>query len=213
MKKGLSLIELVISIVVIGIVSLSFPMILTQTSNSMRVALQQEAILSAKTYAGTIMSLNWDINSDISTEYGGKAMVLDTVSDPELSTIVDTNMRAGHVAGFGRRALLLNTVTDTLSTPTTKAAWLNPNPPTAIEHVNNANQNLAVNINDMDYIARFVLSASVDYVTDTTNYAARNINFFFETNNAAADITNIKRNTISADNVGENIKIVLRANS
>lgn len=55
MKKAFSLIELVVTIVVVAIVSLAVPNVIKQISTSNARSLTQESILNAKTYLGLIM--------------------------------------------------------------------------------------------------------------------------------------------------------------
>ena len=54
-KKAFSLIELVISIVIISIISISVPVIINQISNANAKSLTQESILNAKTFIGLIL--------------------------------------------------------------------------------------------------------------------------------------------------------------
>ncbi len=75
-KKGFTLIELVISIVVISIAVMSIPMLLERAGKSDEFSLMQESILAARTKIQNITTYRWDENSlDPVT---GKIYILDT---------------------------------------------------------------------------------------------------------------------------------------
>ncbi len=54
-KRGFSLIELILSIVVVAIVSTSIPLVLKTTSELNQKAITQESLMNAKTYMGLIL--------------------------------------------------------------------------------------------------------------------------------------------------------------
>ena len=54
-KRGFSLIELILSIVVVAIVSISIPLVLKTTSELNQKAITQESLMNAKTYMGLIL--------------------------------------------------------------------------------------------------------------------------------------------------------------
>lgn len=54
-KKGFSLVELVVSIIVIAIVSISVPVVIRQVANTNAKSLAQESILNAKTFIGLVL--------------------------------------------------------------------------------------------------------------------------------------------------------------
>ncbi|MCZ6150614.1 type II secretion system protein [Campylobacter ureolyticus] len=59
-KKGFSLIELVLAIVIVAITLASLPKIVSQTQKSNELAIKQELTYSAKTLMGRIVSMPWD---------------------------------------------------------------------------------------------------------------------------------------------------------
>lgn len=59
-KKGFSLIELVLAIVVVAITLAALPNIVAQTQKSNELAIKQELTYSAKTLMGRIVSMPWD---------------------------------------------------------------------------------------------------------------------------------------------------------
>ncbi len=60
LKKGFSLIELVLAIVVVAIALAALPKIVSQTQKSNELAIKQELTYSAKTLMGRIISMPWD---------------------------------------------------------------------------------------------------------------------------------------------------------
>ena len=54
-KRGFSLIELILSIVVVAIISTSIPLVLKTTSELNQKAVTQESLMNAKTYMGLIL--------------------------------------------------------------------------------------------------------------------------------------------------------------
>lgn len=63
-RKGIAMIELIFSIVIMGIVLMSAPMLIQQSIKSGNVALQQEAIAAAASQISIILSMHWDENGD-----------------------------------------------------------------------------------------------------------------------------------------------------
>ena len=54
-KRGFSLMELILSIIVVAIVSISIPLVLKTTSELNQKAITQESLMNAKTYMGLIL--------------------------------------------------------------------------------------------------------------------------------------------------------------
>ena len=78
MKRGMSLIELILSIVIMGMVVMTLPLLLLQTQSNVAFSLQQEAILAAKQTLGSILTYQWDMRSyDANASY---AYVLDVAN-------------------------------------------------------------------------------------------------------------------------------------
>ena len=101
MRKASSMIELVIAIVVMGIAVMTLPMMLERTQANNAFAMQQEAILAAKTQIGDIITFPWDENSLSTTS--NVVAVLDTDSVGNYQREVNTTRRVGHVAQDKRR--------------------------------------------------------------------------------------------------------------
>lgn len=63
MKKGFSLIEIIVTIVIISIVMITIPKILQTVNNSLSFVQKQEAIYNAASLVGSVLKLSWDENN------------------------------------------------------------------------------------------------------------------------------------------------------
>ena len=73
-KRGSSLIELILSIVVVAIISTSIPLVLKTTSELNQKAVTQESLMNAKTYMGLILKAPFsDKVIKVSTNIGGSS--------------------------------------------------------------------------------------------------------------------------------------------
>ena len=73
-KRGFSLIELILSIVVVAIISTSIPLVLKTTSELNQKAVTQESLMNAKTYMGLILKAPFsDRVIKVSTNIGGSS--------------------------------------------------------------------------------------------------------------------------------------------
>ena len=74
-KKAIAMIELIFSLVIMGIVLMSAPMLIQQSIKSSNIALQQEAIVAAASQTSIVLSMNWDENN--SNTAAGESPILD----------------------------------------------------------------------------------------------------------------------------------------
>ena len=73
-KRGFSLIELILSIVIVAIISTSIPLVLKTTSELNQKAVTQESLMNAKTYMGLILKAPFsDKVIKVSTNIGGSS--------------------------------------------------------------------------------------------------------------------------------------------
>ena len=73
-KRGFSLIELILSIIVVAIISISIPLVLKTTSELNQKAITQESLMNAKTYIGLILKAPFsDKVIKVSTNIGGSS--------------------------------------------------------------------------------------------------------------------------------------------
>lgn len=199
MKRGVSLIELIISIVIMGIVVSTMPVVLTQTTDNNTFALRQEAIMALKTQMGKILTYDWDANSYNQTNQ--IAYILATNGDAELTA------RAGLVPLAGRRRFS-PTGTNSTPSPFTHAAG---DPMNDISDFNNNAMTLADsvisttlnNAEHLDYIYRndMNITTTVNYLSDAANYTQQTETFNFGTT-ANANTSNIKMVRVTATGAG-----------
>jgi type II secretory pathway pseudopilin PulG len=164
MKKASSMIELVIAIVVMGIAMMSLPLMLTRTQSNNEFAMQQEAILAARTQIGDILTYRWDENS---TNSKFVSAVLDTNST-NFKRYPDENStrRIGHVKGDKRRKFF-NAIT-----PATSVAHLgnlfDGNDTDDIDDFKDTNKTVvdSSEITNLDYRFDFNMTTNVGYVSD-----------------------------------------------
>lgn len=205
MRLAMSMIELVISIVVMGIVVMSLPLILTQVQNNNAFALQQEAILAAKTKIGNILTHEWDETTYAAS--AGRSFVLDTAGDGELNRVGTSTQRVGHVDADYRRKLFPNT---------TNATNIATHGTSDIDMFHNQNVTLSVapigeGAGALSYIFNLRLDPSIVYVSDTATYSDDSLSFTFGVN-AAGGTTNIKRIEVQVRDTDANALITtLRA--
>ncbi len=97
MKRAISLIELILSIVIIGLVVSAIPTVLTRTNDNNEFSLRQDAILAAITKIKGVTSHEWDHHSY--NVIDGKSYILNTTS-PNATL----NSRPGLTKQSGRRS-------------------------------------------------------------------------------------------------------------
>ena len=198
MRSGASLLELVIAIVVMGISMMTLPLMLTTTQSNNTFAMQQEAILMARTQLGDIVTYRWDENS-IDGNY--TIAVLDTNSS-YYKRYPDSNStrRVGHVKGNKRRKFFSYKRYATLDTALGKENSKYDD----IDDFDTENRNLSdSNANDTNATLGYKLSdtnmsISVTYLNDTPTNP-----FDFNTSkplNSTQRSSNIKTLTLSLRN-------------
>jgi hypothetical protein len=201
LRNGSSMIELVIAIVIMGIAIMTLPMMLTTVQNNNNFALQQEAILMARTQLGDIMTYPWDEHSEDSSFNVG---ILDTNGDNDFNR---TN-RIGLVKANKRRKFF--------TLPTSATAPINLGQDTGdyddIDDFNTKNMNLSIAADTNATIGYKIdsnMTISVKYIDDNTSYPLAT--FDFNASSTPADTTNIKMIEVSLHNSQLDGNITLRA--
>lgn len=100
-RPAVAMVELIFSIVVIGITLMSAPMLIRQASKSGYVAIQQEGIGEAATRVNMIVGYDWD---EADTRDSFAATILQT--DTNVSELNESNVKTnpdGSISGSGRR--------------------------------------------------------------------------------------------------------------
>jgi hypothetical protein len=182
MRPAVSMIELVFSIVIIGLSVMTIPVMLTQSSESTLVSAQQEAILAGSTKLGNIVSHAWDINQTDSERNGGYAKV---VSVPT-GHMALRNPRVGHLAGDKRRRFYADA----------SQASINAN---GSMHIDGyiGNETLVNASGSGDYLMEYNSTTDVCFISDTPNggnYGLADVNITMPIGcpNPAINPTNIK---------------------
>jgi len=203
-KRGaIAMIELIFSIVVIGIVMLSIPNLIHTAASSGYVALQQEAIATASAQINLIMTKHWDENNTV------EAVILRTTNGtPSLNDRNGTVTRGFNLSGGGN------------ANATTIGSELNDFDD--MDDYNGTSTTLRnfsdTNITAGDIIdTEITISTQVNYANDSTSSASdynnsRVIQYNFDPSNATAT-TNIKTISIelttnnSAEELSKDIKL------
>ena len=178
MKKGFSLIEVVLAIVIIAISMMSVPMLLKQSSKSNEFSIIQESILATSTKLGNILSYSWDKNS-----YDASNAILRTLDvkngDSELDRVIgsnDNNLRIGHIFYDGRRRFFdFSSIGRVYPDNIVNAAKV------SINDFHNQTSTISGG-GAYDYKDSSIsIKSAIYYISDNANYNNQNINFTFTT--------------------------------
>ena len=187
-RLGIGLIELVISIVIIGMVMMSIPMLIMESEENDEYSILQETILANRTKLAQIMTYRWDENAV--EPLTGIIRIVDTLGDSDLNRSV-SNKRAGNVIKNFRRKML-----DTPTFATMAVDGLDD-----IDDFNGQNSQVvfqeATASQGMGYKNRnFNLLVNVQYISDSANYNNPTISFSFDASATSPTSTNIKMITL-----------------
>ncbi len=204
-RSGFSLVELVLSIVVIAIALMTVPLMLNQGAKSNQFALMQESILAARTKMGNILSFKWDNNaSDLN---GSVVRVLD-VTDGAIAlnriTYDNKNRRRGHIKENRRRRMTDNETNASLGIEVA-GEYDDIDDFDGVSSIVAATGATGVR-GKFDYLdSDLNLTTTVKYISDDVNYSEQNITFDFNVsstvNFTAAKSTNIKMVELNATSV------------
>jgi len=185
-RRSVTLIEIIFSIVIIGIAMVAIPTILSQTMKSNEFSLDQEALLAGATKMGNILTYEWDENNTGPQEL---KYVLDVINgDNELNRYPNINSihRVGHFIGQDRRRFdpSLNYASNTLGSEETQ--------PDDIDDFNGKQSTLITNVqSDSDYVKEFTFTTKIIYVEDNASYLQNRIGYSFPITSHTGS-TNIK---------------------
>ncbi|WP_353661166.1 prepilin-type N-terminal cleavage/methylation domain-containing protein [Hydrogenimonas sp. SS33] len=225
-RAGFSFIELVVSIVVIGIVFMSVPLILVETQKSSAFSTQQEGIMVGVTSMVSILGYRWDEAETNRTRNGGFAKVCDvTGGDAELGRTTnvfgqETNRRRGHFKGEYRRKFYDPIFNDLLFFPNDQAVaqgyrpqntyatysshlGLDPDDNGIYDDIDDFNST-ASNLTGggiRDYKFAYSISTRVYYIDDDYTYGGSNTMNVSISKQKTDDMTNIKmvENNVTSD--------------
>ena len=89
MRRAIAMVELIFSIVIIGITLLSAPLLISQATKSGFVALQQESIAAASSQIGIILTRSWD---EVDENQSQSAILMTTYIDTGNAVLRDFNV-------------------------------------------------------------------------------------------------------------------------
>ena len=110
LRPAVAMIELIFAMVIIGITLMSAPGIISVSSKSSNVAIQQEAIAAASSQISLVMTRNWDErDSNATTGYG--ILQVASQGDRNMSAYNNTRFYNGN-AGYTQATLKASFTTD-----------------------------------------------------------------------------------------------------
>ena len=229
MKKAFTLIEVIISIVIIAIAISAIPSVMKQTQKSSDLAIAQESILATTTKLYSIYSYRWDEKSGDTVEDPTVVRIANVSdsADPELSDTGDGS-RVGHVIADGRNKFFTVSGDHNASLVANFGAGVDLNEDGItpeidfddIDDFHGTSFNLTTGaldtggIGNVDYKRGLEMNATVGYVSDNVDYSTSNLALTFATAPLADVIqtTNIKMIEVraTAKVLDENITFLLR---
>jgi len=162
-KKGFTLVELVIAIVVMGIALMSIPLMLSQANKSDEFSINQEAILAGTTKVTDILTYPWNETNSSTVQY-----IFDvTNGDSDLNrSQSDHNRRIGNFKAKYRRKFY-NQITEANAT----LGHDKGNEFDDIDDFNGISETISSG-GTGDYLMDLNLSTRVVYISDNANYSS-----------------------------------------
>jgi len=203
--KAFSLLELVVAIVVIGIVSTTFPILLENIVKSTKNASKEEIFYQEFSLLQLINAMYFDENNTIGDNYYKDLNASD--GDSELSLVERTQNFSGRVNRIGKYQLNNNKFrsgaekNNSVSIIQKDGEEKNDSSKfDDIDDYNEFNQSVGSNYGDI------ILKVKVKYIDDETDYSDNDINFTFNLDNEK-NYTNIKLITITTQIEDSNITL------
>ena len=197
LRPAIAMIELIFSIVIMGIVLLSAPMLISVASKSTSVALQQEGINEAAARINMALTYDWDDNN-INVPCGGTPSILHANGDNKLNMIPGPqNTRIGVPADSNSHTFNCGGLQQFNASPIGQEL---PNTIDDIDDFNNVGLALVINSGSggKDYIENpdttgntVQIGTTINYVDDDADYD-KEFTFNFNSGSAPAGTTNIK---------------------
>ena len=177
-RQGIAMVELIFSIVIIGIALLSAPMLIHQSIQSSNVALQQEAIAAVATHTGIVLSKHWD-EADANSTLAPILAIVGNSGDFNISSFgtdpINQNIRAGMQNTIGRASAsdigeLVFASSGAFGTPSSDND-ISPNTFDDVDDYHNSEIKLTALASSPtgDYIDNnFTIKTTITYARDTT---------------------------------------------
>lgn len=189
-RPGIAMVELIFSIVIMGIVMMSAPMLLSTASKSSTVALQQEGIHQAVSRLNMILTYSWDQN-DTNDSCISPTLIVDS-GDSELEDYNSSGRRIGVPKDSQSHTFLCGSeelkASETLGIEGTTKDDIDDFGDTSLTLDTSGSGS------DDDYIetATVSIATSVSYVSDSANYNSKEFSYNFP-KASVANSSNIKR--------------------
>ena len=196
LRKGVAMLELIFSIVVMGIVLMSAPMLMSTAAKSGYVGLQQEGINEASTMINMIMSYHWDENNT-DPSYIDNLLIV-TNGEDELDQAGTTKRRIGTPKESSRAFAREDGTDDLTASPSTSFGEGKDNGTTETENddiddFDDTTVTLTAAAAGVDYADTIQIATEINYIDDDTDYDTSNISFSPDFAGIAANLTsNIK---------------------
>lgn len=200
-RHAFTMIELIFAIVIIGIIALSFPIIMVNNSNRVDQNLLQEAVFMGATKLGQVLTFSWDQNSRDPNTILAKSEVLDiplvgAAGDLELDRNI-SDFRQGHFQQPLRRRMR----PENEASPRFASATLGSDG--ELNDIDDFNATVSINYLDAQgYKNIYQVTGSSRYVSDSATYSNSVIGpFVFDplSNGAGTAQTNIKMLEVTVD--------------
>ena len=189
-RPAIAMIELIFSIVIMGIVMMSAPLLIDTATKSSTVALQQAAIHEAVSRVSMILTHEWDQND---TNGSCTPPVLHTSGDNQLDMVAGTSRRVGIPMGSMYHTFMCDGINN-----------FNASSSLGIEgaEVDDIDDFIGTSIlteeisgtGGKDYIEKGTVNIDTDiyYSTDVANYSASSFDFDFNPTDTSVTSTSVK---------------------
>ena len=196
-RKGMSLIELIIAIIVMGISIMSLPLILTTTQSNNQYSLILDNMISKATaLLQVINTYSWD-EKTVSSNDSETAFILKVDNgDVAFNPFPDNNssLRKGHqISNKNRRKFSNDTASTILGLDTNDSSGEND-----IDDFHNVIRTFKAHTGVVDHQININSTIQVQYFTDTTNYNGSSLSFDLDPTHISNQSTNIKMVTITS---------------
>jgi len=194
LRPAIAMIELIFAIAVMGIAMMSAPMLLSTSSKSTEVVLQQEGINEAVSQANIILTYPWDQNDTMDECI--PPILLVSNGDSELDRNVTTGRRNGVDINSSAHSFLCKNNTYNASSSLGKEGS-DINDMDDFKGSTTLN-NLSGGSGGIDYLQKNTvnISTNINYISDSANYSGQTITFT-PSSTSAPGSTNIKLITIN----------------
>jgi hypothetical protein len=183
-KRSATLIELIFTIIILGITIKTIPIVLSQIAKNDESSIKQEAISAGATKISNILTYEWDEKNSVETDI--KHILDVTNGDIELNRIDNSTCRVGHFKGSNRRKFFpIKLFASPIGIDDANESIF----PDDIDDFNAKVDTLL--LNSVSNQKSFILTTTIAYVNDKADYNQNTLFFEFNTT-AISPSTNLK---------------------